>query len=199
MTTRSSTPRSSTKRECRPTRGRGARTRRRSDRRSRGHPLGRPPESTPPPVDPRSDVERERDDYLDALQRLQADFENYKKRVARVGEDVAARASAELVGAMLPVLDALDLAQAHFGVVATGELDSVEAKALVQARSLLLDSLAKQGLTRIDAVGVPFDPTCHDAVAHVEGEGGQVVDDVLRAGYQWRGNVLRPAMVRVKG
>lgn len=150
-------------------------------------------------VDERTEAERQRDEFKDALQRLQADFENYKKRVARIGEDVAARAGAQLVGAILPVLDALDLAEAHFGAADTAEIESVEAKALVQARALLLDSLVKEGLARIDEAGVAFDPTRHDAVAHIEGEGGQVVDDVLRAGYEWRGSVLRPAMVRVKG
>ncbi len=71
----------------------------------------------------------------------------------------------------------------------------------MQARSLMLDILAKEGLARIESVGVPFDPQIHDAVAHVADEdgAGQVVDDVLRAGYQWKGTVLRPAMVRVKG
>jgi molecular chaperone GrpE len=65
---------------------------------------------------------------------------------------------------------------------------------------LFLDILKKEGLSRIDEVGAPFDPKIHDAVAHVEGDGGeQVVDDILRAGYVWKGSVLRPAMVRVKG
>jgi molecular chaperone GrpE len=148
-----------------------------------------------------SEAERQRDEYLDALQRLQADFENYRKRVARTAEDVAARTAADLVGKLLPVLDALDLAQAHFGAAEAAELDSLEAKALVQARSLLLDTLAKEGLGRIEKVGVAFDPQVHDAVAHVADDDGaeQVVDDVLRAGYQWKGAVLRPAMVRVRG
>ena len=74
-----------------------------------------------------------------------------------------------------------------------------EAKALVQARSLLLDTLGKEGLTRIDEVGAAFDPTIHDAVAHTEGDGEQVVDDIMRAGYLWKGTIVRPAMVRVKG
>jgi hypothetical protein len=65
-------------------------------------------------VDERSDVERERDEYLDALQRLQADFENYRKRVARSSMDAADRAAGEVVVKMLPVLDAFDLAAAHF-------------------------------------------------------------------------------------
>jgi molecular chaperone GrpE len=147
--------------------------------------------------DPRSDLERERDDYLDSLQRLQADFENYRKRVARSSEESAARAAGDVVSKLLPVLDALDLAQAHFVGVA-----NEEAAAIDQSRALLLDTLAKQGLERIDAVGVAFDPQVHDAVAHVPGDEGddeQIVEDVLRAGYRWKGAVLRPAMVRVKG
>ena len=151
------------------------------------------------PVDGRSDIERERDDFKDALQRLQADFENYRKRVARTTDEVVARSVADVVAKLLPVLDAFDLAQDHFATATTDELESVEAKALVQARSLLLDTLTKEGLDRIDQIGVPFDPTVHDAVAHVDGDGEQLVDDVMRAGYQWKGAVVRPAMVRVKG
>jgi molecular chaperone GrpE len=152
--------------------------------------------------DPLAVAERERDEYLAALQRLQADFENYRKRVARTGDELAGRIAADLVAKLLPVLDALDLAQSHFGSAEEAELDSLEAKALVQARALLLDTLAREGLARIDEVAVAFDPQVHDAVAHTPGPPGeydQVVDDVLRAGYTWKGTVLRPAMVRVRG
>jgi molecular chaperone GrpE len=147
-----------------------------------------------PVVDERSETERERDDYFDSLQRLQADFENYRKRVARSSDDAANRATGDLIVKLLSVLDAFDLAAAHFS-----STQSEEAQALDQARSLMLDALAKEGLERISDVGVVFDPQVHDAVAHIEGDGDQVVDDVLRAGYRWRGAVLRPAMVRVKG
>ncbi|MEI6736194.1 MAG: nucleotide exchange factor GrpE [Actinomycetes bacterium] len=152
-------------------------------------------------LDERSESEQQRDEYKDALQRLQADFENYKKRVARTSEEVVTRAVADVVAKLLPVLDALDLAQAHFTNADTSELDSAEAKALIQARGLLLDTLKKEGLDRVDAAGVSFDPQIHDAVMHIEGDGsgGQIVDDILRAGYQWKGTVVRPAMVRVKG
>ena len=152
-------------------------------------------------LEERSEAEVQRDEYKDALQRLQADFENYQKRVARTADDVVARAVADVVAKLLPVLDAMDLAQAHFESASTSELESVEAKALVQARSLLLDTLTKEGLQRVDEAGVAFDPQVHDAVMHVEGDGSgeQIVDDVLRAGYQWKGTVVRPAMVRVKG
>jgi molecular chaperone GrpE len=141
-----------------------------------------------------SDVERERNEYLDTLQRLQAEFENYRKRVTKSSEDAANRAAGAVVATLLPVLDAFDLAVAHFE-----ESSSEESAALVQSRGLLLDTLRKGGLERIDAVGVGFDPQVHDAVVHVEGEGDQVIDAVLRAGYLWKGAVLRPAMVKVKG
>jgi molecular chaperone GrpE len=150
--------------------------------------------------DPRSDAERERDEYLDALRRLQADFENYRKRVERQFEDLAARGVTALLSRLLPVLDALDLAEEHLLAEAPGDGTlAVETKALVQARGLLLDTLSKEGLERSGAVGEPFDPTVHDAVAHAEGEDGPVIDEVLRAGYRWRGQVLRPAMVKVRG
>jgi molecular chaperone GrpE len=150
--------------------------------------------------DPRSDAERERDEYLDALRRLQADFENYRKRVERQFEDLAARGVTALLSRLLPVLDALDLAEEHLLAEAPGDgALAVETKALVQARGLLLDTLSKEGLERSGAVGEPFDPTVHDAVAHAEGEDGPVIDEVLRAGYRWRGQVLRPAMVKVRG
>lgn len=149
----------------------------------------------PPVVDESSEAERQRDEYLDALQRLQADFENYRKRVARSSDDAARLAAGSVIGKLLPVLDAFDLAQAHFA-----SSTSEEAAALIQARSLLLETLSKEGLERIAAVEVAFDPQIHDAVAHIEGDGGeQVIDEVLRAGYRWKGSVLRPAMVRVQG
>src|SRR5271170_3802550 len=91
-------------------------------------------------VDERSDAERQRDEYLDALQRLQADFENYRKRVARSSLEAADRAAGEVVVKMLPVLDAFDLAAAHFS-----NAPSEEAEALDQARGLLLDALSKEG------------------------------------------------------
>ena len=159
----------------------------------------------------------ERDEYLGALQRLKADFDNYRKRVLRQQEEQSARAAADLVVKLLPVLDTLDLAQAHLGAAEPGS-GSDEAQALHAARGQLLDTLAKEGLERVDAAEVAFDPTVHDAVAHApaepgpnDGERGQggdepvpaapgaVVDEVMRAGYRWRGQVLRPAMVRVRG
>ena len=159
-------------------------------------------------------VQRERDEYLDMVRRVQADFENYKKRMLRQQTDHLERAAQELVTKLLPILDAFDLARAHLG---TGDDVSAEGKALLAASALLSDTLAKEGLERIDDPGAPFDPTTHEAVdrsteEHPDGgtasaagdagaapHDGPVVDGVLRAGYRWRGRVIRPAMVRVRG
>jgi len=150
-------------------------------------------------ADPREVLARERDEYLLALQRTQADFENYRKRVVRLQEEQSARASGHLVEKLLPVLDALDLAEAHLNE----SLETTEdGRALRASRAMLVDVLAKEGLERVDQADVPFDPTVHDAVAHSEAEGDvgeTVVEEVLRSGYRWKGQVLRAAMVRVRG
>jgi molecular chaperone GrpE len=135
-----------------------------------------------------SQAEAERDQYLDSLRRLQADFENYKKRVAKQQAETYERANEGLVVKLLPVLDTADLAEAH-GAADVGPL-----------RAGLLEVLGKAGLERIAPDGGPFDPNLHDAVAHEPGDGGeQEVAEVLRAGYRWNGRVLRPAMVKVRG
>jgi len=155
---------------------------------------------------------RERDEYLDMVRRVQADFENYKKRMDRQQRDLIDRAAENLVVKVLPVLDAFDLARAHLG---EADEPTPEGKALVQASALLSDTLAREGLERIDEPGAPFDPQMHEAVDQVpatEGPGaagapesapdpaaGPVVDGVLRAGYRYKGRVIRPAMVRVRG
>ena len=131
-------------------------------------------------------VTRQRDEYLAAAQRTQADFENFRKLAQRRLEDEVQRALAGLVERLLPVLDACDGALAH---------GAAEVEPIVTA---LLGALAKEGLMRIDPVGAPFDPEVADAVVHEPGTGGDhVVSEVLRAGYSWQGRTLRPAMVKV--
>jgi len=135
-------------------------------------------------------VRAERDDYLDALRRLQADFENYKKRMMRQQTDLVDRAAQSLVEKLLHVLDAADLAIAHGG----GEH-------VAQVAGLLTDTLVKEGLEGVDPKpGDPFDPTVHDAVAHEPGDGAdQEIVELMRPGYRWKGTLLRPAMVKVRG
>jgi len=153
---------------------------------------------------------RERDEYLDALRRVQADFENYRKRVQRQQEELLARAAEQLVTVLLPALDAFDLAIAHLA----GD-EHASPSGLLQAAALLGDTLAKEGLEKVAQVGEAFDPTTHEAVEHVpappphtadeavgaatERSSGPVVAEVLRPGYRWKGRVIRPAMVKVQG
>ncbi|MGD0344674.1 MAG: nucleotide exchange factor GrpE [Acidimicrobiales bacterium] len=169
-------------------------------------------ESGPSDVeDERTRVTAERDEYLGALQRLQAEFENFRKRTLRQQTDLLSRASEAVVERLFPVLDALDLALAHVG---DDEATAAHLRgALGQINSLLRETLAQEGLERIDAAEVPFDPTIHDAVAHtprdesddvdtaaeLPADDGPQVVEVMRAGYRLKGRVLRPAMVKVKG
>ncbi|MGH9170280.1 MAG: nucleotide exchange factor GrpE [Acidimicrobiales bacterium] len=146
-------------------------------------------------------VAAERDEYLAALQRLKADYDNSRKRVERQQAETRERANQGLLTKLLPVLDALDLAIAH-----ALDAGSEDAQSLVQIGTLLGDTLAREGLERIDAVGTRFDPTVHDAVAREPGTeqdgesaDSQTVSMVLRAGYQLKGRVIRPAMVMVRG
>jgi molecular chaperone GrpE len=149
--------------------------------------------------DPVAAARAERDEYLDALRRLQAEFENYRKRVSKQQVEQVERAAVSLVDKLLPVLDVLDLAAEHLG-----DGDSEEGKALVQASALLNDVLAKEGLERVDPVGDLFDPNAHEAVGNVPAdedesdEQGPTVAQVMRPGYRWRGTVVRPAMVLVR-
>ena len=122
---------------------------------------------------------------------LQAEFENYRKAVAKREVEARERANESLVAELLPILDACD------GALASGATD------VEPVRTSLVDTLTKQGLTRIDDADAPFDPERHEAVMHepnADGGGdGPVVAEVMRAGYLWKGRVVRPAMVRVRG
>jgi molecular chaperone GrpE len=167
--------------------------------------------------DPLAAASRQRDEYLDMLRRVQADFENYKKRMLRQQTDQLERAGESLVSKLLPALDAFDLTRAH---LTDEDPTPADLKALLSATALVSDVLSKEGLERIDDPGSPFDPTVHDAVEHAPaaptagvaggagaGSGtesgaeptGPVVAEVLRPGYRWKGRVIRPAMVRVRG
>ena len=138
------------------------------------------------------DLERvtaERDQYLDTSRRIQAEFENYRKQSLKREEEAKARANDSLVDAMLPILDAFDAA------VAAGTEE------VAPMRTTFADALTKLGLERIDPMDEPFDPTRHEAVMHEDADDtdGPVVAEVMRAGYTWKGRVLRPAMVRTRG
>ena len=133
-------------------------------------------------VDPLAEVTRERDEYLDALQRLKAEFDNYRKRAARDQEQLVARAHERLVKELLPVLDDLERALAGVRLV----------------HRSLVDALLKEGLAEIETEG-KFDPHVHEALLSQpadDQESGAILD-VLQKGYRIGDKVLRPARVIV--
>jgi molecular chaperone GrpE len=128
-------------------------------------------------------------DYLDDLRRLQAEFDNYRKRMMREQTEIAGRASARLIERLLVVLDNFDRALAHHA----------DHNGLDLVHKELMAVLSTEGLERIDAIGKPFDPTLHEAVESHEEEGvtQPTCTDVYRTGYLLKGKVLRPSMVVV--
>ena len=144
-------------------------------------------------VDPLAEALRERDEYLDALQRLKAEFDNYRKRTARHQEQLTARAHERLVKELLPVLDDLERALAAAEEHEEAKLE--EGVRLVHRE--LAAALEREGLAEIETDGV-FDPHVHEALLSQpsEAEEGSVLE-VLQKGYKLGDHVLRPARVVV--
>jgi molecular chaperone GrpE len=127
-------------------------------------------------------------ELTDRLQRLQAEFANYKRRQDRDRPVVVESAKATVLGALLPVLDDLDRARAH------GDLESGPLKSVADKLAGVFDGL---GVVRFGVEGEPFDPAVHEAVQH-EGDGSNpVLGVVMRQGYRFGEKVLRTAMVGV--
>lgn len=130
---------------------------------------------------------------LDDLQRVAAEFENFRKRAEREREETRQRASQRLVEALLPVLDSFDAAFAHEPQTPGEELLK---KGVTGTFHQLMEILQREGLEPIEAAGQPFDPEVHEAVTGGIGD-DLIVAAVLRRGYRLRGRVLRPSMVAV--
>jgi molecular chaperone GrpE len=145
-------------------------------------------------LDPLAEATRERDEYLDALQRLKAEFDNYRKRTAREQSELSTRAALRLVNELLPVLDDLERALA---AAEEHEEAKLEDGVRLVHRSLV-DALRKEGLAEIETEGA-FDPNVHEAMLSQPSEDRQSGDvlDVLQKGYRIGDKVLRPARVIV--
>ena len=139
------------------------------------------------------EVEHERDEYLNDLKRVAADFDNYRKRAARDQANLAARAHERLVKELLPVLD--DLERVLVAAAEHEEAKLEEGVRLVHRE--LVEALAREGLVEIETNG-SFDPHIHEALLSQpsEAEEGAVLD-VLQKGYRLGDRVLRPARVVV--
>lgn len=154
----------------------------------------------PEPVEARPDpdteldlaaVIAERDAYLEDLQRVTAEFTNFRRQTMKRNTELVAQAASRLARELLVVLDACEAA------VSQG-VEGIEA-----LQSQLLGVLSAEGLTVLGTVDEPFDPGFHEAVMSEEstgdGQDAPIVAEVLRTGYAWNGRVLRPAMVKVRG
>jgi molecular chaperone GrpE len=150
------------------------------------------PDGTDASGDVSQAVAVEREHFL----RLQADFENFKRRVERERRETERRASSVVMERLLPILDNFERAissppdEGGNGAFRDG---------VVLIFRQLLEELRREGLTPIDTIGQPFDPQIHEAVAtdHESGLPSHTVVEELRRGYLLRGRVLRPALVKV--
>ena len=136
---------------------------------------------------------RERDEYLALAQRTQADFDNFRKRMARENAAAADRGAAKLAKELLPALDHLELALK----AAEGHEDVVKGFAMVHGE--LLAALERVGIQAFSPQGESFDPNEHEAMAQQPAEGAEsgTVLEVYQQGYRINGVVLRPARVVV--
>ena len=154
-------------------------------------------EATPSaPEDPTAAAQAEAARLKDQLLRLAADFDNFKKRARRELADTTKIAREEVLKELLPVFDNLERATSH-------ATQSTDVKALTEGISMVtrqfVDALGKLGIERVSALGLPFDPTVHEAVQHLETteHAPGTVAMELQAGYRLGDRVIRPAMVVV--
>jgi len=128
-------------------------------------------------------------EYRDVAQRVQADFENYKKRVVKENELVSRSFKVSFIRKCLPVLDSFDLS-----------IDSIDNPDLKKGFELIYSQffgvLSSEGLSKIDALGKVFDPFFHEVLLEGDGEAGVVLEE-LQAGYVVNGDVVRPSKVKV--
>ena len=153
-------------------------------------------EDVPAEEDKTAALEAEVQEKNDRILRLQADFENFRRRTTKEKEELAAVITQNLLTDLLPLLDNFERAMAV-------EQTDVEAfqKGVEMIFTQLREVMEKHGLEHIDAEGQPFDPNVHQAVMRVENpdvEDGTITQ-VLQKGYQAKGRVIRPAMVQVAG
>ena len=169
-----------------------------------------PPESSPsaPPAGEAveqdlsqllAEAEAKRDEYLDIARRAQADFENYRKRMAAEVQAAALRGKAEVARGVVPVLDDLERALQAAGLDPEGDSDDPLAHGVLLVFRNLRETLGRSGIEVVDPKGEKFDPNFAEALSTVQVEGTEagVVVEVMQKGYRFEGHLIRPAMVVV--
>lgn len=127
--------------------------------------------------------------YLEDLQRIQAEFDNFRRQTTKRQTDLVEQAASSLVEKLLPILDACDAA------IQQGAED------VSPIRNALIEILQSSGLEVVSLPAVVFDPERHESVMHDIAEESEetTVEEIMRSGYLWKGRTIRPAMVRTKG
>lgn len=137
---------------------------------------------------------KERDSYKDSWMRLQAEFQNFKRRNATVRTDAYDEGARETIFAMLPVIDNLELAIRH--AEQQGE-EGAMVEGVKMTLKIMLDTLGKMGLEEVPALGETFDPELHNAVMRVDGGEADKIVEVFQKGYKVKDKMIRYAMVKV--
>ena len=157
-------------------------------------------------LDELGEAKRERDEYLELAQRTKADFENYRKRVARETSEALARGKADLARQLLPALDNLeraleagDDARARESALSLRESHEGLVKGVAMVRDELHSRLESAGVESFDPTGEKFNPQLHEALSTMPAEGTEsgVVLETVEKGYRLNGQVLRAAKVVV--
>jgi molecular chaperone GrpE len=146
-----------------------------------------------------ADAEAKRDEYLDIARRAQADFENYRKRMAAEVQAAALRGKAEVARGVVPVLDDLERALQAAGLDPEGDSDDALAHGVLLVFRNLRETLGRAGVEVVDPKGEKFDPNFAEALSTVQVEGTEagMVVEVMQKGYRFDGHLIRPAMVVV--
>jgi molecular chaperone GrpE len=146
-----------------------------------------------------ADAEAKRDEYLDIARRTQADFENYRKRMAAEVQAASARGALKLAHDVVPVLDDLERALEAAGLDPEGDSEDGLAHGVLLVFRGLRETLQRNGIEQVDPKGEKFDPNQHEALSTMPVDGAEpgLVVEVMQKGYRLDDQLIRPARVVV--
>jgi molecular chaperone GrpE len=146
-----------------------------------------------------ADAQREKDEYLELARRTQADFENFRKRMAAEVQAAGVRGKAQLAQEVVPALDDLERAIQAAGLDPEGDSEDGLAHGVLLVFRSLREGLKRNGIEAVDPKGEKFDPNQHEALSTLPVEGAEpgVVVEVMQKGYRFGDQLIRPARVVV--
>ncbi|MFP3985554.1 MAG: nucleotide exchange factor GrpE [Candidatus Bathyarchaeia archaeon] len=135
-------------------------------------------------------------EYLNRLKYLQADFENYRKRIEKELQEAIQRSNEKIITCLIDIMDDLESA---ISAGKTTENKNAVLEGIKMIHKKLHNLLEKEGLMRLETVGKPFDPNLHEILAEIPTQNHQhgIVVEEARKGYMFKGKVLRPSIVKI--